>query len=561
MKKHGSVRDLVEARAASNGDAVYLLDVDRDKKLDYAQLLSEVRAVAAFVASRGIAPGESVAYAMHNGRCCAVTILGLLYGGYRAVAVNLVAGRDVIGYVLSHSRTRLVMTQTEHEPLLREALQCEAFHEEAASDATAGQPDIFIASDDWLDGFSATSPAPAVSENARVGGESGESGESGDAGQRSVNGANCLASASRQTDEGTVSMPEAGTDQASDGLLMYTSGTTGRPKGVVLSHGNLIAGGDNVCLGHQLSSHDRALCVLPLYHINGLCVTLFGPLVSGGSVVMPQRFSTSGFWEWVDRYRCTWFSVVPTQIAYLLRDAGASVERPFLRFGRSASAPLSPDVHESFEKRFGVPLIETMGLTETAAQISSNPMPPAKRKLGSPGIAVGDELRIVNAELQDLPSGEEGELLIRGSNVMQRYFRNTEATHEALLPGGWFRTGDLGKLDDEGFLFITGRLKELIIKGGENIAPREIDDALYRHTDVVEAAAFARACNNFGQRVEAAVSLKPSSSLDEKQLLALCRDSVGKFKCPDRIHFLDELPKGPSGKIQRKKLAELFEQP
>lgn len=347
----------------------------------------------------------------------------------------------------------------------------------------------------------------------------------------------------------------------SDGILMYTSGTTGRPKGVILSHGNLLAGGMNVMQGHQLTDSDRALCVLPLYHINGLCVTVFGPLVSGGSVVMPQRFSTTSFWSWIDRHRCTWFSVVPTQVSYLLRDSGRCEKRDFLRFGRSASAPLSPDMHESFEKQFGVALIETMGLTETAAQISSNPMPPIPRKLGSPGLAVGNELKIVDSQLQALPAGEEGELLVRGENVMQHYFRNPAATAQAILPDGWFRSGDLARMDDDGFLFITGRLKELIIKGGENIAPREIDDALYQHADVVEAAAFARACKDFGQRVEAAVCLRQSSTLDEDQLLTLCRDRVGTFKCPDRIHFLDELPKGPSGKIQRKKLVELFDQP
>ncbi|NND91559.1 MAG: AMP-binding protein, partial [Granulosicoccus sp.] len=342
-----------------------------------------------------------------------------------------------------------------------------------------------------------------------------------------------------------------------DGVLMYTSGTTGRPKGVVLSHGNLLAGGRNVVLAHGLTSSDRALCVLPLYHINGLCVTLLGPLLSAGSAVFPVRFSTSGFWQWIDRFQCTWFSVVPTQIAYLLRDAGTAVQRPLLRFGRSASAPLSPAVHDSFERLFGIALIETMGLTETAAQILSNPLPPGVRKLGSPGVPFGDEVRVVDASLSDVPAGCEGELLIRGPNVMQRYFKDPAATREAVTAEGWLRTGDMGYRDQDGYLFITGRLKELIIKGGENIAPREIDDALYQHADVIEAAAFAIPCERFGQRVEAAVSLKASSSLDEASLIRLCAERVGAFKCPDRIHFMDELPKGPSGKIQRQKLPDL----
>ena len=385
----------------------------------------------------------------------------------------------------------------------------------------------------------------------------------------------------------------------SDALLMYTSGTTGRPKGVTLSHGNLIAGGLNVALGHQLTAKDKALCVLPLYHINGLCVTVMGPLVTGGSLVLPTRFSTSAFWSLVDRYQCTWFSVVPTQIAYLLRDAGRSQEhssaeessdslmgetncdetevlptaagqgvqhdststgatRAWLRFGRSASAPLSPDVHRAFEKRFGVPLIETMGLTETAAQILSNPLPPAQRKHGSPGVPIGDDVIIVDKQLKSVAAGVEGELLVRGDNVMQRYFRNEAASSDALIDGGWFRTGDLGRKDEDGYVFISGRLKELIIKGGENIAPREIDDALYQHSDVVEAAAFACPCEDFGQRVEAAVTLKVDSTLSESELLHTCVQRVGKFKSPDRIHILAELPKGPSGKIQRARIRELL---
>ncbi len=498
-----SVRKLIDKQAQDNGASTYLIDTESKTSLNYAQLRDEVRSVSGFIQAQGIKSGESVAFAMHNGLTCAVTILGIMYGGFRAVAVNLVAGRDVIAYVLSHSEAALVLTQAEHAPLISEAMACDSFEPIAAA------PSVHI-----FDNYQAMD----------------------------------------ELIETDVPAPSAD----SDALLMYTSGTTGRPKGVVLSHSNVIAGGHNVALGHGLTDKDRALCVLPLYHINGLCVTLFGPLVSGGSITLPKRFSTSGFWQWIDDHQCTWFSVVPTQIAYLLRDAEAPQDRPRLRFGRSASAPLSPDVHGNFERHFGIPLIETMGLTETAAQILSNPMPPGIRKLGSPGVPVGDEARIVDKALNEVQVGEEGELLISGSNVMNRYFKNTQATSEALIDGGWLRTGDLARRDDDGYYFITGRLKELIIKGGENIAPREIDDALYQHTDVVEAAAFACPCENFGQRVEAAVTLRQASRLSEKDLLQLCLERVGKFKCPDRIHFMTELPKGPSGKIQRKKLIDIL---
>ena len=208
-----------------------------------------------------------------------------------------------------------------------------------------------------------------------------------------------------------------------DGLLMYTSGTTGRPKGVVLRQSSVLAGGANAVLAHELTAADRALCVLPLYHINGLCVTIMGPLVSGGSVVVPPKFSVSAFWPTIREQACTWFSVVPTQISYLLHDVEKTTTNPAdiagLRFGRSASAPLSPDVHEAFETRFGLPIIETMGLTETAAQILSNPLPPGERKIGSPGLAVGNEVMIADDHQREVPAGVEGEVLVRGSNVMR----------------------------------------------------------------------------------------------------------------------------------------------
>ena len=343
-----------------------------------------------------------------------------------------------------------------------------------------------------------------------------------------------------------------------DALLMYTSGTTGRPKGVVHTHDSLLAGGDNAALAHRLTADDRGLCVLPLYHINGLCVTLMGALVSGGSLMLPERFSVSDFWD--QARDCTWFSIVPTQVSYLLHDQARRPRPPRLRFGRSASAPLAPEVQAAFEARFGVPIIETMGLTESAAQILSNPIE-GTRKIGSPGIAYGNEVIVADERQNELARGEEGEICVRGRNVLREYRANPEATAEAVTPQGWLRTGDLGRMDADGYVFVTGRLKELIIKGGENIAPREVDEALYAHSDVVEAGAFARPCPDYGQRVEAAVKLAEGSQVTPEALLELCRERLGAFKAPDRVHILTELPKGPSGKIQRLKLAELTAEP
>ena len=344
-------------------------------------------------------------------------------------------------------------------------------------------------------------------------------------------------------------------------LLMYTSGTTGKPKGVVHSHASLLAGGWTTAIAHDLTSSDRGFCVLPIHHINGLCVTVIGALVSGGSLAVVSKFSASRFWEQASDASVTWFSVVPTIISHLLHGVNEPnadcVKR--LRFGRSASSALAVETQRTFEGRFGVPIIETMGLTETAAQILSNPLPPKTRKIGSPGFSYGNEIRILTPELNDCQRDVEGEIAVRGPNVMIEYLDHPEATN-ATFTDDWLRTGDLGKMDQDGYVYVTGRLKELIIKGGENISPREIDEALYTHPDIVEAATFARPCSQYGERVEAAVRITEGSELGESQLIEICRQRLGPFKSPDVIHFLDELPKGPSGKIQRLKLAELLKE-
>ncbi|MEM9971072.1 MAG: AMP-binding protein [Pseudomonadota bacterium] len=348
----------------------------------------------------------------------------------------------------------------------------------------------------------------------------------------------------------------APTDHA---LLMYTSGTTGRPKGVLHSHASLLAGGWTTAIAHALSDEDRGFCILPIYHINGLCVTVMGSLVSGGSLAVVSRFSASRFWSQAAQSKVTWFSAVPTVISHLLHGDADPDEacRNRLRFGRSASSALAVETQTAFETRFSVPIVETMGLTETAAQILSNPLPPGTRKIGSPGFGFGCDVEIQDAEGQRIQNGSEGEVVVRGSNVMLGYLNNPEAT-EKTFRNGWLRTGDLARMDNDGYIFVTGRLKELIIKGGENIAPREVDEALYTHPDVIEAAAFARKCDRYGETVEAAVRVRHGSAVDSHALIGLCRERLGGFKSPDVIHFLSELPKGPSGKIQRLKLAELI---
>jgi len=347
-------------------------------------------------------------------------------------------------------------------------------------------------------------------------------------------------------------------------MLMYTSGTTGEPKGVLLSHWNMVYAGRAVADAQTLTPRDRVLSSLPLYHINGQCIATVAPLVSGGSIVMPHRFSASQWWPLVERYRPTWLNLVPTIIAYLLAgpdltptqaDAARGV-----RFARAASAPLPPAQHRAFEARFGISVMEAMGLTESASIAFANPLEPRERRYGSAGRPLGVEARVVARNGGVLGNGEQGEIELRGESVMAGYYKAPELSARTLSRDGWLATGDLGYRDEDGFYFITGRLKELIIKGGENIAPREIDEALLKHPAVLEAAAVGIPDELYGQDILACVVLKEGAQhrTEElrEELRAHCHAQLGRYKTPREFRFVVTLPKGPSGKVQRLKLLD-----
>ena len=497
-----TVRDYIDLRAQGAPERVYLIAPETGHALTYGELRNDARRLGAYLLHRGLNKGDKVALMLHNGYQTANLFLGIMYGGFVAAPVNLLAQASQLVYVLQHSDARLVFVAAEYRGRLQTALKKIRRRIEAVVvdvDAKALFPDT---ADD--------AALPAVEEE-------------------------------------------------DDALLMYTSGTTGVPKGALLSHKNVITGGRFTSEAQALTAADRVLCSLPLYHINGQIVTTVAPLMHGGSVVMPHKFSVSQFWELLAAYRCTWFNLVPTIISYLLNEPDPRVKRKELpleqiRFGRSASSALPASVHQAFEREFGFGVIETMGLTETAAPVFSNPLDPAKRKYGSPGLAFGNEAKVVDKDNRTLPPGQIGEILIRGDNVMKGYYKAPDITAQTLEPDGWLHTGDLGCVDADGFYFITGRLKELIIKGGENIAPREIDEALYKHPAVLEAAAVGIPDACYGQEIMACVVLKPGHRCTEQELTALCRRELGNYKTPKLIKFVDAIPKGPSGKTQRLKL-------
>ncbi len=360
---------------------------------------------------------------------------------------------------------------------------------------------------------------------------------------------------------------------ALDGTLrLTTSGTTGDPKGVILSARQIAWTADQVRISHHLTTADRGLAVLPFFHINAPVVSLCATLLAGACIVIAPRFSVQRFWEWVERERITWVSVVPTIVALLL-----TTEKPLflpgtLRFARSASAPLPLARHRAFEERFGIPLIETYGLSEAASQVTASPLPPAQRKHGSVGIPTGVELRICaplpgtcdvgdidETSPRELPCDTVGEICVRGPNVIAGYEGDASASS---FVDGWFRTGDLGYLDADGYLYITGRLREVINRGGEKIAPREIEELLLAHPAVSDAAVVGEPHPLYGQRVVAYITPHASwDALVERQLRDYCAHHLSAYKVPETFYSVPALPRNGNGKLNRQALKRLVEQP
>jgi acyl-CoA synthetase (AMP-forming)/AMP-acid ligase II len=333
-------------------------------------------------------------------------------------------------------------------------------------------------------------------------------------------------------------------------LVLHTSGSTGRPKRVPLRHKNLAASAHNIVKTYDLSPADVSLCAMPLFHVHGLVASTIATLLSGGAVLVPGKFSPLSFWRIVRENRVTWYSAVPTIHQLLLSRSGG--ERPAgaegLRFIRSCSASLSPEMMLALEGAFGVPVLEAYGMTEASHQMCSNPLPPNARKPGSVGPGTGVGVSIMDAKGKHLAPGERGEVVIQGPNVVTEYENNPEANATSFTDG-WFRTGDQGFLDADGYLTLTGRIKELINRGGEKIAPREIDEVLLRHPDVAEAVAFGVPHAAWGEEVAAAVVLREPQS--ESAILAFCRQHLAEFKCPKNLYIVTAIPRTATGKIQR----------
>ena len=386
-------REVIDAHAGSQPRAPFLLAPEPGLEFDYATLRANCRALSALLAARGVAPGSTVSFMLENGASAATIFLGAMYGGYVVSPINLHAQDAQLEYTLAHSDTRIVFAAATN----RERLETIRRKSGAAFE-------IVVVDSDGLDLAAHTKALPLRRTRWR---------------------------------------PPIGADDPA--MLMYTSGTTGQPKGALLSHANMLSAARAVAQSLALTPDDRVLSSLPLYHINGQCIATVAPLVSGGSIVMPHRFSVSQWWPLVARYRPTWLNMVPTIIAYLLNGPDVTAEQAAacrnVRFGRSASAPLPPEQHRAFEERFGFSVIEAMGLTECASVAFTNPLDKSARKYGSPGRPLCVEARVVDRAGQRVEGDARGEIELRGPNVMLGYFKSPEATEAALRSDGWLAHG------------------------------------------------------------------------------------------------------------------------
>jgi amino acid adenylation domain-containing protein len=497
-----TIRELIDRMAERRPEAYFLMNPETGQVVTFLGLQEQSEVLSTQLQRWGLERGDKVAFLMDNSVFTAQLFLGVMYTGLVSVPLNVRAGVSQLSYMMEHCDAKVVFVGDEYEVLAKEVM------------TQVRRPVRVIRSE--------------------------------------VDGAWAMGDTAAPRTLTALPSPE---DVA---LLMYTSGSTGHPKAAVHTHRTILAGGRNSVEAHQLTAADRSLLVLPLYHINAECVTLIPTLLSGGSVVVPRRFSISHFWDWLDGYECTWSAIVPTIVSQLLdwHDPGAEQRGPAfrrIRFLRSSSAPLAPSLHREFLAKFPLSLIQAMGSSE-GGNIFSNPLPPRENKIGSPGMPWGFEVKVVDRKGEELLAGEPGEMLIRGEALSCAYYKEPEATAAAFDAEGWLHTGDLAYRDTDGYFFVVGRSKELIIKGGVNIAPRQIDDVLESHPAVLEAAAVGVPDRHLGEDVVAFVVLRAGVGCDERELLGFCEGRLGHFKTPTRIHFAEDLPKGPSGKVQRLRL-------
>lgn len=489
----------------SKHDRVSTALLYEDRIYSYGELETLSNRFAHMLLSLGVSAGESVSYLLGNDP---LLVAGYIAGFKTGIVTNPLHDRltaDEIAYIVNHAGSKIVVVGESYAATLAEALKTVSDVRVICFGDTGALQGAIVPD---LDSF--PSAAPGLNLN-----------------------------------------PD---DVA---LLLYTSGTTGRPKGVMLTHGNVVEGITAVAGGFDLKPSDRTLCIMSLSHTNALMFSTLPYLLSGGSVALCRRFSASHLWALCERYEVNSFSASPTILSILLEDDTGKTGYDKLEFVKVASAPTSVDLSDRFHARFGQNLLlETYGLTETTSINVMNPLR-GPRKAGSIGRPLApSEIRIVDGDGKELPAGMIGEIEIRGPTVMKGYYKDPDAT-AATIRNGWVRSGDLARFDDDGYIFIVGRKKETIIRGGENISPLEVEQIIARHPAVREAAAVGIPDRIFGEVVAACVVRR--ADVTESELIRHCGEYLASFKVPARIAFVDELPRNPIGKFVRRALLPYFE--
>jgi long-chain acyl-CoA synthetase len=505
-----NLRELLEARAAASPEKVFLISEADGRRYTYREFDEAVNRTAHLLrGGLGVRKGDVVSLLLPNSVEYVVAYFACFKLGALAGPVNSLLKPEEVEYVVGNSGSKALLVGSE----LAEKV-------DGLPERVPGLKRV-LTFDDW-------------DEVTRGFGD--------DAGE-------CRADAKPARDD--------------EAIIIYTSGTTGRPKGCLLTHGNLIANARQIVEWLGFAEDDRLLTVMPLFHMNAVSVTTLSALYAGGSTVVSPRFSASRHWQIVSEYGVTSFGSVATMLSMLLAaypggvPEGLCTER--LRFAMCGSAPVPAEVMRRFEETFGCLVVEGYGLSESTCRSTFNP-PDRRRKPGSCGVAIGNEMRVVDEDDRELPDGEAGEIVMRGENVFKGYFRNEEATARAFR-GGWFHTGDVGYRDPEGFFHIIDRKSDMIIRGGENIYPREIDELLYKHPSVAEAAAFGVPDELYGEEVAAFVVLKEGREAPGEEIAAYCRERLADFKCPKTVRVVAALPKGPTGKVLKRELQALWREP
>lgn len=502
----GNIGELLELRARESPDKTFLFSEADGRQFTYAEFDGAVDATARLLSSQGISKGGVVSLLMPN---CAEYIIAYFACwklGALAGPVNSLLKEHETAFVMNNSEAKAVLVSSEFLERI-ERIRGALPHLKSV-----------IRFDNEAE---ATSAFAGISTR-------------------------------------NLSLSDIDRDDAA--IIIYTSGTTGKPKGCLLTHGNVIANARQISQWLNFTQRDRLLTIMPLFHMNAVSVTTMSALSAGGSTVISPKFSASKFWKLISDYEITSFGSVATMLSMLLSTYPDGVleglKTSQLRFAMCGSAPVPAEVIKKFEETFNCPVVEGYGLSESTCRSTFNP-PDERRRPGSCGLPIGNEMKVFDDDDNDVPDGELGEIVLRGENILKGYYKNPEATANAFR-NGWFHTGDIGYRDPEGFFYIVDRKSDMIIRGGENIYPREIDEVLYQHPAVAAAATIGIHDVLYGEEVAAFVVLKDGLKVSEEELVSYCTARLADYKCPKFIRIVQDIPKGPTGKLLKRELAKTF---